>query len=292
MSRETSRGMANVRQVCTAFGLSRQAYYGALRPRVVSLRPRKERQGPWATAAELEAGIRRVVAENPGWGVLKVWASLRRDQVIVSRKRVWSMMKRLGLVFAAPWERQEGPERRGHVVVPGSNRRWASDLTTVWTERDGLVGVTVVIDCGDRTMLDIEVAKSQESAAVLRPLHRALRAEFGTPGRVPDGLELRTDHGSVYTGYDCLALTMGWGLKHTFAPVGRPTGNAVAERVIRTLKEELIWTRDWSSEEELRRAIAVWRLVYNHRRPHQALGWQTPEERRCANLGIPVSEVA
>ncbi len=189
-------------------------------------------------------------------------------------------------------ERQEGPVRRGHVTVPDSNRRWASDLTTVWTDQEGIVGVTVVIDCGDRTMLDIEVAKSQESSAVLRPILRALRTEFGTPGRVPDALELRTDHGSVYTGGDCFALTQTWGLKHTFAPVGRPTGNAVAERVIRTLKEELIWTRDWKSIDELRRAVDTWRLVYNHKRPHQALNWQTPEERRCANLGIPLTEVA
>ena len=45
MSRETPRGKATVRQICTAFGLSRQAYYEALNPRVVELRPRKERRG-------------------------------------------------------------------------------------------------------------------------------------------------------------------------------------------------------------------------------------------------------
>jgi len=72
MSRETPRGKATVRQICTAFGLSRQAYYEALNPRVVELRPRKERRGPWATATELEAGIRAVTDEHPGWGVLKV----------------------------------------------------------------------------------------------------------------------------------------------------------------------------------------------------------------------------
>jgi transposase InsO family protein len=162
----------------------------------------------------------------------------------------------------------------------------------VWTDRDGIVAVTVLVDCGDRTMLDIEVSKSQESVAVLSPIRRALRSEFGTPARVPDQLELRTDHGTQYTGCDCFGLCHAWGLKHTFAPVGRPTGNAVAERVIQTLKMELIWTRDWESLDELKRAVAIWRLIYNHQRPHQALDWQTPEERRCANLGIAISEVA
>jgi hypothetical protein len=32
MSRETSSGLATVRQLCRAFELSRQAYYAALRP--------------------------------------------------------------------------------------------------------------------------------------------------------------------------------------------------------------------------------------------------------------------
>lgn len=41
-------------------------------------------------------------------------------------------------------------------------------------------------------------------------------------------------------------------------PVGRPTGNAVVERFIRTLEEELIWLRDWDSADELRAAIATW----------------------------------
>jgi putative transposase len=66
--------------------------------------------------------------------------------------------------------------------------------------------------------------------------------------------------------------------------VGRPTGNAVAERFIQTLKVELIWTRDWETIAELREAITMWLDEYNHRRPHQALGWETPAERRAQNL--------
>ena len=79
---------------------------------------------------------------------------------------------------------------------------------------------------------------------------------------------------------------------HTFAPIGRPTGNAVVERFIRTLKEELIWLRDWDSADELRAAIAVWLHHYLHHRPHQALNWQTPIERRAERLAAPVALAA
>jgi hypothetical protein len=67
-------------------------------------------------------------------------------------------------------------------------------------------------------------------------------------------LELPTFHGPQYTGADCAALAARWGLEHTFAPVGRPTGNAVVERFIRTMKEEVVWLRDWNTAAELREA--------------------------------------
>ena len=99
---------------------------------------------------------------------------------------------------------------------------------------------------------------------------RALKATFRTVEHVPDGLELRSDHGPQYTGADCQDLCEDWHLDHTFAPVGRPTGNAVAQRVIQTLKVELLWTRDWVSIEELRHAVCEWLHIYNNVRPHQA----------------------
>ena len=95
---------------------------------------------------------------------------------------------------------------------------------------------------------------------------------------------MRSDHGPQYTGGDCELLCRAWNVDHTFAPVGRPTGNAVAERLMRTMKEECIWLRDWCSRAELAEALSEWTRVFNHERPHQALGWQTPAECRAEGL--------
>lgn len=233
----------------------------------------------------MEAGIHRVVKKHPAWGTRKVWARLRRDGVVASRNRVWAMMRAMGLVLPPVKERSDTAPR-GQVVVAESNRRWASDLTTAWTRRDGWAAIVPVIDCGDRTGLACEVMKSQQAPMVLAPVEKSLVAEFGEPANVPWDLEFRSDHGTQYTGRDCEALCEHWGVTHTFAPVGRPTGNAVAERFIQTLKIELIWSRDWESIAELRAAIEVWLGEYNHERPHQALDWETPAERRAKNLGM------
>lgn len=292
MSCETSRGTATIKELCETFHVSRQAYYAAKQPKPerVAPAPRRERTGDWATYAELVPAIRAVVADHPAWGVRKVWATLRRRGLIVSRKRVWSIMHELNLVLAPMEQREE--TRCGQVTVPFSNRRWATDLTTVHTRADGLIAIVPVVDCGDRFVLGVHVTKSQEAPAVLAPLSKALHEEFGAAANVPDGLEVRTDHGPQYTSSTCDALCREWGLEHTFAPVGRPTGNAVAERVILTLKSELIWLRDWESAEELREAIERWRIVYNTERPHQALAWATPAEKRVATLELLAAAAA
>ena len=75
-----------------------------------------------------------------------------------------------------------------------------------------------------------------------------------------------------------------WKLDHTFAPVGSPTGNAVAEGFIQTMEIEVIWTRDWASSGQLRMALQAWLVKYNQERPRQSIGWLTPAERRAMNL--------
>jgi len=49
---------------------------------------------------------------------------------------------------------------------------------------------------------------------------------------------------------------------------------------------------DWESADELRTAIATWLQHYLDHRPHQALNWQTPTERRAERLATPVALVA
>lgn len=41
-----------------------------------------------------------------------------------------------------------------------------------------------------------------------------------------------------------------------FTSYNNPKGNADTERLMRTLKEELVWLREWSSHQELREALA------------------------------------
>jgi len=63
-----------------------------------------------------------------------------------------------------------------------------------------------------------------------------------------------------------------------FASYGNPKRNADTERVIRTIKEDLVWTREYSSFKELESALAEWVKNYNQDYPHSTLGYMTPYE--------------
>src|SRR5262249_48748026 len=132
--------------------------------------PRRPR---YTVAAVVLERIREVLARDTAraWGVRKVWATLRREGLRVSRRRVHAIMRAHGLVLAR--DREPGETPRGHVAVPEPNRRLATDLTTTWTRRDGVVALVPTIDCGDRTAV-VEVTKDQHGPAVLASVERKL----------------------------------------------------------------------------------------------------------------------
>ena len=68
------------------------------------------------------------------------------------------------------------------------------------------------------------------------------------------------------------------GIKQIFTSWSNPKGNADTERVIRTLKEDLVWPYDWEHPFHFQRALKRWIDNYNHDFPHQALNYHTPCE--------------
>lgn len=241
--------------------------------------------------AEAIAAVVAVRDAQPAWGHRKVWATLRARGLRIGRRRVHALVQAHAPMATEAPAREAAP-RRGHVVTPDANRRFATDLTTVWTKEDGLVAVALTVDCGCRSVLDVTVTKSQEAPSILASPDRALERAFGAPEHVPEGMELRCDHGPQYTSADARDLCARWGIEQTFAPVGRPTGNAVAERTILTMKLECIWLRDWTSLAELERALEVWRSMFNDERPHQSLRWWTPTAWRAARVHTPLALAA
>ena len=87
---------------------------------------------------------------------------------------------------------------------------------------------------------------------------------FGSiaPG-VARGLKLRHDHGSNYMSGDFQDEIKCLGIEASPSFVREPEGNGVAERFIRTLKENLLWVRTYKTIEELRAELVAFARRYN-----------------------------
>jgi transposase InsO family protein len=66
------------------------------------------------------------------------------------------------------------------------------------------------------------------------------------------------------------------GIKQIFASYNNPKGNADTERVIRTLKEDLVWPSEFENIYEFKDALRKWVNDYNTDYPHSSLGYMTP----------------
>lgn len=69
------------------------------------------------------------------------------------------------------------------------------------------------------------------------------------------------------------------GIEQIFTSYDNPKGNADTERMMRTIKEEIIWLNEFESFEEARNRINDWSEVeYNKLYVHSELEYRSPEE--------------
>ena len=71
-----------------------------------------------------------------------------------------------------------------------------------------------------------------------------------------------------------------WGIAPAFAFMAEPQTNGVAERFIRTMKEQAIYGRVFKNVEEVRAAVAAFVETYNYEWRLEKLGFMTPREAR------------
>ncbi|MDQ7031551.1 MAG: integrase core domain-containing protein, partial [Desulfonauticus sp.] len=92
-------------------------------------------------------------------------------------------------------------------------------------------------------------------------------------------LNLISDNGSQPTSVSFMKSMRTLGIRQIFTSYDNPKGNAETERMIRTIKEEIVWLNEFESFEEARKAIGRWiEEDYNKYYVHSCLGYLSLEE--------------
>lgn len=227
---------------------------------------------------ELLTRIRVIKSDHPAWGYRRVWAYLRyRDGLEVNKKRIHNLLK--GNNLLAPQTRNNRATRTPKRSKPRTekpNEIWGIDMTKVMVESWGWVYLHIVFDWGSKKIVGWQLSARSKTADWIEALSKAINKQFPEGIRDEGNLKLVSDNGCQPTSISFMAACRVLGIKQIYTSYNNPKGNADTERVIRTIKEDLIWPRDWFSFEQLNLSLHHWIKDYNEDYPHSAINYQTP----------------
>jgi len=87
-----------------------------------------------------------------------------------------------------------------------------------------------------------------------------------------------TDQGSQFTSLDFTGVLMREGITISMDGRGRALDNIFVERLWRNVKYENIYLKGYANMRELLLGLTEYFVFYNNERPHQSLGYRTPDE--------------
>ncbi len=283
----------NAAQTCRHFGISRQTFYRWKRRfdhhdlsslEDLSHRPHQCRRPTWTP--QLVEKVLRLRQCYPRWGKDKLVVLLRGPGGTVSTSmvgRILASLKAHGRLHEPP--RQATAARRPRKL---RHRPWAvrkppfwpiqqpGDLVQIDTKELRPVRGVVRKHFSARDMVSrwdvLQVADRATAVTALQFLDALLE-------RMPFPLRaLQVDGGSEFAAEFELAC-QARGLPLFVLPRCSPKLNGQVERAHRTHNEEFyeVVSTDWSLP-QLNRQLRTWETIYNTVRPHQALGYLTPQQ--------------
>ncbi len=212
----------------------------------------------------LSTEVRQLIAtmarDNPRWGSERIRGELLKLGLVVSKRSIQRYRRRGP---ASPSSQTWRTFLANH-----AHHLWAADLLTVQTLTFKTLYVLVCIAHGRRELVHANVTANPTAAWVWRQVIEA------TPwGNTPR--HLLRDHDAVY-GRDFRQRARRIGIDAIVTPIASPRANAVAERVIGTLRRECLDHLIVLDEQHLRSVLTEFVQYYNRERPHRTLRLQTP----------------
>jgi putative transposase len=195
----------------------------------------------------------------------------------VNRKRVRRLMQLMDLESVAPKpntsrankEHPVYPYLLRNLAVSRVNQVWATDITYIPLAH-GFVYLVAIIDWYSRRVLSWRLSNTLETSFCVEALQEAL-ARFSAPDI------FNTDQGAQFTSADFTKVLRDRGIKISMDGKGRCIDNVFVERLWRSLKYEEVYLYAYANMVEARAGIARYFGFFNHQRPHQSLGYQTPD---------------
>ncbi len=232
---------------------------------------------------ELLDYIQNLKLEHPFWGYRRIWAYLKyRQGLTVNKKRIYRLMKEDNLLVVDNAKlkalRAKYPSR-SKPKAERPNHFWGIDMTKILLKSFGWLYLVILLDWFTKKIIGYSLKMRSRADDWLEALNNAVNNQFPQGIRtLQEELFLISDNGSQPTSAKFMQTCSVLKIKQIFTCYDNPKGNADTERVIRTLKEDLIWSKqeEWKLPFDVERDLRVWINCYNQDYPHSSLGYKTP----------------
>ena len=135
----------------------------------------------------------------------------------------------------------------------------------------GFIYLIAIIDWHSRKILSWRVSNTMEVSFCTEALREAIE-NYGTPEY------FNTDQGSQFTSNAFTSILESHNIRISIDGRGRYADNIFVERLWRTIKQEEVYLKEYTSPIEAIISIRKYMFFYNLKRPHQSLGYRTPHE--------------
>jgi putative transposase len=220
--------------------------------------------------------IDRQYTARPYYGSRRMTVWLAGQGHAVNRKRVRRLMALMGLEAVYPKPRLSAPGQ-GHKVFPYLLRGvkidrvdqvWSTDITYIPLP-SGFMYLAAVIDWYSRYVLAWRLSNTLDGSFCLDMLDEALRR--GKPE------VFNTDQGVQFTAEAFTGRLLSAGVAVSMDGRGRCLDNVFVERLWRSVKYEDVYLKGYETVPQLHEGLGCYFPFYNQERPHQSLGYRTPE---------------
>ena len=148
-------------------------------------------------------------------------------------------------------------------------------MTKVMLDGFGWIYVVLVLDWHTKKVVGHYAGIQSKAEHWLKALNLAVNRQC-LDGSRKHKINLMSDNGCQPTSLSFMKNCKMLGIKQAFTSYNNPKGNADTERMMRTLKEELVWINEWESPSQFIQALDKWVEGYNNEYLHSALNYQTP----------------